>query len=632
MEYEKMSKEELIEYIKKIENNEMNSGNYGLVWDKEKEPETIVVNCDKNLPILDTIQEYNIDNNKKIDNMLIEGDNFHSLTVLNYTHKEKINIIYIDPPYNTGSDDFRYNDKYIEQEDEYRHSKWLNFMNKRLKLAKELLKPDGILFISIDTNEFAQLKLLCDKVFGYKAFITVIHVEMSATQGMKVKAAKQGNVVKNGEFILVYRKNGQNNIGIRPLLDPVKYDPHYSIYLEQKKDYYIEIPLVDKISEEKDIVEELKLLKILSTNGKLTNNKIDISYEKSIKFREWINSHSNNICRSHDSVDIADKIKDKFEEGKVYEYESDSRKYLVCKESDGKIKQRILLSEKLAVADDFYNTFGPTKIRGDWWSGFYIDMGNVSKEGNIKFKNGKKPVRLIKQLLKLSSKKDDIILDFFAGSGTTGQAVIELNKEDGGNRQFILCTNNEVGEEKEKEFKKKYKIKNEELKLIKENEDSRWLKWQEEYGICTTVTYPRLKNVIQNEKNSLNLKYFKTNFIENSNNRDQLYFDLTEKCIPMLCIKENTFIEETKTSEYMIFRNQNNDKYTCVYFDIFGNNYNEFIEKVRNIAQKKKMYIFSLGDYVDETSLIDVKNYTIESIPYKIVELYRKLSKICKEN
>lgn len=276
MEYEKMSKEELIEYIKKIENNEMNSGNYGLVWDKEKEPETIVVNCDKNLPILDTIQEYNIDNNKKIDNMLIEGDNFHSLTVLNYTHKEKINIIYIDPPYNTGSDDFRYNDKYIEQEDEYRHSKWLNFMNKRLKLAKELLKPDGILFISIDTNEFAQLKLLCDKVFGYKAFITVIHVEMSATQGMKVKAAKQGNVVKNGEFILVYRKNGQNNIGIRPLLDPVKYDPHYSIYLEQKKDYYIEIPLVDKISEEKDIVEELKLLKILSTNGKLTNNKIDI--------------------------------------------------------------------------------------------------------------------------------------------------------------------------------------------------------------------------------------------------------------------------------------------------------------------------------------------------------------------
>ena len=82
----------------------------------------------------------------------------------------------------------------------------------------------------------------------------------------------------------------------------------------------------------------------------------------------------------------------------------------------------------------------------------------------------------------------------------------------------------------------------------------------------------------------------------------------------------------------MIFRNQNNDKYTCVYFDIFGNNYNEFIEKVRNIAQKKKMYIFSLGDYVDETSLIDVKNYTIESIPYKIVELYRKLSKICKEN
>ena len=134
-----------------------------------------------------------------------------------------------------------------------------------------------------------------------------------------------------------------------------------------------------------------------------------------------------------------------------YEYESDSRKYYVCKDSKGNISQRILLSEKLAIADDLNKTYGPTKIRGDWWSGFYLDMGNVSKEGKVNFKNGKKPVRLIKQLLKLTSKKDDVILDFFAGSGTTGQAVMELNREDGGTRQYILCTNNEVGEEKEKE-------------------------------------------------------------------------------------------------------------------------------------------------------------------------------------
>ena len=630
MEFEKMSKEELINYIKNIENTETSSGNFGLVWEKEKEPEKIVENCDKYLPILKNIENYNINNNKPINNMLIEGDNFHSLTVLNYTHKDSIDIIYIDPPYNTGKDDFKYNDNYVDIENEYRHSKWLNFMNKRLKLAKELLKNDGIIFISIDNNEFAQLKLLCDKVFGYKSFITVIHVEMSITQGLKVGAAKQGNIVKNGEYILVYRKNGQNNIGITPLLDPVKYDRHYNLFIEKKNNYFEESKLIDKISEEKDIIEELKILKIANKNGKISNNQLPDSYEKSSKFREWVNSHSENICRAHDSIDVPEKIKNEYTIGRIYEYESDSRKYYVCKDSKGNISQRILLSEKLAIADDLNKTYGPTKIRGDWWSGFYLDMGNVSKEGKVNFKNGKKPVRLIKQLLKLTSKKDDVILDFFAGSGTTGQAVMELNREDGGTRQYILCTNNEVGEEKEKEFKKKNKLNDVNFKKIKENNDKKWKDWQLEFGICTSITYPRLKNVILDENNSTNLKYYKTEFIENSNNRDQLYFDLTEKCIPMLCIKENTFIQVIKTDEFMIYRNYDDTKYTCVYFDLFGN-YESFIEKVKNINQEKKMYIFSLGDYVDEKKFNSINNYSIEPIPYKIVELYRTLAKYSKE-
>lgn len=630
MEFENMSKEDLINYIKNIENQETSSGNYGLVWEKEKEPEKIVEDCDKYLPILKNIEEFNIDNHKKMYNMLIEGDNFHSLTVLNYTHKENINIIYIDPPYNTGKDDFKYNDNYVDVENEYRHSKWLNFINKRLKLAKELLKPDGIIFISIDNNEFAQLKLLCDKIFGYKSFVTVIHVEMSITQGQKVGAAKQGNIVKNGEFILVYRKNGQNNIGITPILDPVKYDTHYNLYIEPMGDYYEEAKLVDKIREEKEIMEELESLKLVSNNGKLTNNKLDVAYERSEKFKNWVNEHANNICRAHDSVDVPNDIKDSYICGKIYEYEGNSRKYYVCKDDKGNIKQRILLSEKLAVADDFYKTYGPTKIRGDWWPGFYLDMGNVSKEGNINFKNGKKPVRLIKQLLKLASKKDDIILDFFAGSGTTGQAVLELNREDGGNRQYILCTNNEVGEEKEKEFKKVYKINDEKFKQIKDNNDSRWVKWKDKFGICKNVTYPRLKNVISDEQNTSNLIYYQTEFIENTNNRDQLYFDLTEKCIPMLCIKENTFIEVSKTNEYMIYRNFEDSKYTCVYFDLFGD-YEKFINEVKNIKQEKKLYIFSLGDYVDEKKFKNINNYSIEPIPYKIVELYRTLAKISKE-
>lgn len=594
-ELEKLTKQELIEKIIELKNMETTTGKYGLVWDKEKEPEKIVVECDKMLPILENNLDFNLDSDDEKNNILIEGDNFHALTVLNYTHKEKIDVIYIDPPYNTGADDFIYNDRYVNIEDGYRHSKWLNFMNKRLRLAKELLKPTGVIFISIDTNEFAQLKLLCDQIFDEKAFVTAIHVEMSATQGMKVKAAKSGNVVKNGEFILIYRKNGQNNIGIKQLLDPVKYDSHYNLYLEDKGEYFEEIRLTDKIAQNEEIIKELEILEILDKNKKLSNNNIEKAYEKSIKFREWTNSNAERICRAHDSVDVPDEIKEKYVEGKIYEYESKSRKYLVCKNENGSISQRILLSDKLAIADDFYSTYGPTRIRGDWWPGFYLDMGNVAKEGNVEFKNGKKPVRLIKQLLKLSSKENDIILDFFAGSGTTGHAVIELNKEDKGKRKFILCTNNEN-------------------------------------NICREKTYKRLENVInQKGKNSTNLKYYKTEFIENTNNRDQLYFDLTEKCIPMLCMKEDTFEEVEKTEEYMIYKNKTGNKYSCVYFDIFGIRYEEFINKLETIEEKKKIYIFSLGNSIDEEPLKNVKDYKIEPIPYKIVELYRRLAKSSKE-
>ena len=136
MNFEEMTKDELIQYINNL--NEERNGKYGLVWDKEKEPEQIVVDCDKYIPVLKEDKEKNIDNGG-IENILIEGDNFHSLSVLNYTHKETIDIIYIDPPYNTGNEDFMYNDKYVDVEDGYRHSKWLNFMQKRLKLARNLL-------------------------------------------------------------------------------------------------------------------------------------------------------------------------------------------------------------------------------------------------------------------------------------------------------------------------------------------------------------------------------------------------------------------------------------------------------------------------------------------------------------
>jgi len=128
--------------------------------------------CKEKLPVLKEVKSKEIitDKNKPM-NLLIEGDNYHVLSVLNYTHKGKIDVIYIDPPYNRGSSDFKYNDKFVDREDGYKHSKWLNFMRNRLTLAKAVLKNTGVIFISIDENEFAQLKILLDEIFEENNFL-----------------------------------------------------------------------------------------------------------------------------------------------------------------------------------------------------------------------------------------------------------------------------------------------------------------------------------------------------------------------------------------------------------------------------------------------------------------------------
>ncbi len=180
--YDNWSKEELVKELKRIKETK-----YGLVWHRDipEEKIDILINPDartpnemfpnemagKPFPVLKEIKGKEILTDKNaLVNLLIQGDNYHSLAVLNFTHQETIDLIYIDPPYNTGNKDFIYNDRLIDKEDPYRHSKWLSFMERRLKLAKKLLKKEGVIFISIDDNEQAQLKLLCDEIFNEKNF------------------------------------------------------------------------------------------------------------------------------------------------------------------------------------------------------------------------------------------------------------------------------------------------------------------------------------------------------------------------------------------------------------------------------------------------------------------------------
>lgn len=604
MNFEEMSKEELIDYIKNI--NESNNGKYGLIWDKEKEPEKIVEECNKYIPVLEEVENKKIDNNGN-NNILIEGDNFHALEVLNYTHHELIDLIYIDPPYNTGNNDFQYNDKYIDIDDGYRHSKWLNFMHKRLKVARNLLKDSGIIFISIDDNELFQLKLLCDKIFGENNYINTISINTKNNAGAS-GGGEDRKLKKNIEYVIMYAKN-YLNVSLNTVYDYKELYPLILEYKENGTSWKYNSILVDPgekeyIGSTKDGKgQEIKIFKRINYNISSIKN---FASENNLSEEDVYNKYYKQIYRgTMPQSSIRPRVMKKLEElnfkndlisieyiptsgknkGKIYEQFYSGEKYnLFAWLSDVTIEKDGIIYKKEKLGT-LWDLVGETK--------------NLTKEGNVKFENGKKPVKLIKNLIKLNTNKNATILDFFAGSGTTGHAVLELNKEDFGNRKFILCTNNEN-------------------------------------NICQEITYKRLENVIKGYGNKTglegSLKYYKTEFVENSGTRDQIYYDLTEKCIPMLCVKEDTYEVIEKNDQYAIYTNKEKNKFTCVYFDTIGNKYEEFIDKVKAIEEKKVLYIFTLGNKIEEPRLAEIKNYTIEAIPQRIYELYKKLAKMSKEN
>lgn len=597
MNLNELSKEEL---IKIIEENENTSGKYGLVWDKEKEPEETVVNCSKNISILSEKEEMNIMNNSDdITNVLISGDNFHSLSVLNYTHKEKIDIIYIDPPYNTGNKDFIYNDKFVVQEDGYRHSKWLNFMSKRIRLARDLLKETGTIFISIDDNEQAQLKLLCDKVFGSINCLGILPTIMNLKGNQD-----QFGFAGTHEYTLAYAKNkslcelGQFNIDD----DEIEKEWEQDEIGYFKKGATLRATGVDSDREKRPYMFYPVLIKNDEVSM-ITEEEYSKIYDSSSK--EFDDNYLDNLVSKYSSEGY-DVLLPKNPNGTYgrwrwgFQSMINNKNEIIINNTNG---ISLYKKQRPTIGDI------PTKKPKSLLYKAEYSSGNGTSQlekilGSKKFDNPK-PVELIKDLIRIGSQnKDSLVLDFFAGSGTTGQAVMELNKEDGGNRKFILCTNNEN-------------------------------------NIFDEVTYPRLKTVITGVRTDgskysngldFNLKVYETAFVENSNNRDQLYFDLTERCIPMLCMKSECFEEYKSSDEYKIYVNKDKTRYACVYYSLFGEKEEEFIEELRNIKEEKYLYKFTLGDTPDMTKYKDLTNYEVEAIPYKIVELYKKIVKMSRED
>lgn len=383
------------------------------------------------------------DINKPI-NMLIEGDNLLSLNHLLDTHKNLVNLIYIDPPYRTQNKNFRYNDYFKT------HDEWLSFMEKRLILAKELLSDDGVVFISIDDNELAQLKLLCDEIFEDCNNLGIIIQDKGNSQNDAL------NIQKNHEYILAYTKSKTySNKKEKALL--------YRNELE-KKQVYIDV-------NNRFYIRGSELVSGQS-NSDLNNHPLcgyTVYYNERLDDKIAVQDYNIQLAKTSNN------------ENDVY-FKPDENLikngYIVIrpKKRNKKLGRWTWSLEKFNKEKDSIEVF-KTKTGYSLRKKIYVSASDIFKENNknfiykekkvnsrsiIKYStsegtlllnqffnenvfNNPKNLSMIKYLinLKTSENKSCIILDFFAGSGTTGHAVLELNKEDNGKRQFILCTNNE---------------------------------------------------------------------------------------------------------------------------------------------------------------------------------------------
>ena len=550
------SKEELISQIKDLQEQLQKikkQKKYGIVWEEKAE------NIDKNkLPMLEEDKELRIENDKnKPQNLIIEWDNFHALSVLQNTHKGKIDVIYIDPPYNTGNKDFIYNDDYVDKEDTYRHSKWLSFMQKRRELSKNLLKNDWVIFISIDDNEFAQLKLLCDEIFGEKNFISdFIRKTKSTTNDAKTWLNYQH------EFLLCYAKN-------KNFINLLWWEKDLSRYSNPDND-----PNWEWISDNPSAKSGTK-----ENNYFAVKNPYTWKEDLPPTWRFWL--FSKNTLQKHINYGTICFKKE----------HKENERWFIYKRYKKDLKTTALTFDSLSfVNNEFMNQVATKELLHLWMA----DLFAYPKWANF-----------LKKIIQHSSQPNSIILDFFAWSGTTGHAVMELNKEDWWNRQFILCSNREN---------------------TKENPEK---------NICHDITYERNKRVIQGYTNAKweqieglggNLRYYKTTFINKNPSIDDLCYSFIHKCDDLLCIKENTFTKVSfgeEIEEIKIFHNKNH--FTVILYDML------YFAKAKEILElfpdkEISFYAFSMSKTMITEEIAHIwKNIVLENIPDEILETYEKI-------
>ena len=531
---------------------------YGLGW--EEKPEDVEERLRDSLPVFKEVKERSIlsDSPDAPNHIIIEGDNLEALTALSYTHEGKIDVIYIDPPYNTGNKDFIYNDSFVDSEDGYRHSKWLSFMSKRLRIAKRLLKDDGVIFVSIDDNEFSQLRLLMDDIFGFMNFRNTILVRR------RIKSL-------NSQFA----SNGLKsfNVGFEYILCFSKTSEFLMNALRMSKENASEKGRWDVFWSNADRpTMRYELLGFTPTTGQWRNSK-DVALTAVENYKKYEREFSNKYSLE--------------EYSELFNIKHFIRRIPNGVGKNGGVQHWVAPST--------------TTLRTSNWTD--IEVSQIGKEFDFAFNNPKSK-KLIIELLKVSRTVNPIILDFFAGSGTTLHATMQLNSEDGGHRQCILVTNNEN-------------------------------------KICEEVTYERNKRVIngyttpkgeqvEGLKNN-SLRYYKTELLpreKSPRNMRTLMAAATE----LLCIKEDLYEESKRFGRYRTnpktirYFEKGDKRMLIIFCEELADQIAEEIKTLDFRGQKLKVYIFSPDRYAFDDNFYEVQDkVTLVALPAAIYDAYRRV-------
>ena len=422
------------------------------------------------------------------ENLYIEGDNLEVLKLLQESYLGKIKMIYIDPPYNTGND-FIYNDDFKMTGEDYEeevgevddegqrmfkntdsngrfHSDWCSMIYSRLMLARNLLLEEGVIFISIDDGEVENLKKICDEVFGADNYINTISLKLKNIAGAS-GGGEDKRLKKNMEFILLYAKSYK---AISQFENVYSYTP-ISEMVEQYRingiSWKYTTALVD--AGEKVYIgstvdgdgEEIKIYKRINYDIKSIST---IMKTEKLTEKEAYDKYANCIFQTampQSSIRprVMEKVKEIGIDSDLYSIEyvpKSGRNKGTLYEQFYKGENFRLFAWLRDVAEEVDGILYKKDLQGTLWD-FVGETKNLTKEGDVPFPNGKKPVKLLIQMLKMITKDDDIVLDFFSGSATTAHATMQLNSEDGGHRKFIMVQLPESCDEKSETFKAGYK-------------------------------------------------------------------------------------------------------------------------------------------------------------------------------